>query len=440
MKTNRKIRPQPSLASLTTDEYHQLADMVCTRTYEDVRQQINKPRSQGGFDLNISVKPLQVLHARVQRLNKINAKLATAEKLTLTAYDEIHAGEHRAPEEVHNAIMDATYVLVTEHDNTPHQLLALQRLADFPERAAIRSAKEERAEESHAWKREMLDHKKEMDQHRKKMDEEKLKLSREKSEATRAASNSKLKTQNSSLEQSDHLGPYAADLEGIRERARKHFGITAEESARRAELRRKFNSGELKLPQHCGMLDAPTAPSSNGGTNWARSAELLPVLASSPTSISRDATTPTDAAPAHPNATDVATSASDPKSEISNQKSEIDEAPASETQNSELTTQNSTSAEAVAEAVERYTVTRAREHVAYQQKHTPWPYLQSPPQYITEFRHCPCGNPCPCPTHESEEFGPYPEIFWKLSPFSPDYAACLRHRNLPYRLPQEYLA
>src|SRR5687768_12222584 len=169
MKTNRKTRPQPSLASLTTDEYHQLADMVCTRTYEAVRQQVNKPRAEGGFDLNISVKPLQVLHARVQRLNKINEQLATGEKLTLTAYDEIHAGEKRAPEEIHDAIMSATYILVTEHDNTPHQLLALQRLADFPARAEIREqmatiraerleiarSKEKRAQEMHTHKIQM---------------------------------------------------------------------------------------------------------------------------------------------------------------------------------------------------------------------------------------------------------------------------------------------
>jgi hypothetical protein len=95
----------------------------------------------------------------------------------------------------------------------------------------------------------MLDHKKEMDQHRKKMDEEKLKLHREKFEATRAASNSKLGTQNSTLEQSDALGPYAADLEGIRERARKHFGITPEESARRAELRRTWKDPNAHLNQ-----------------------------------------------------------------------------------------------------------------------------------------------------------------------------------------------
>ena len=436
----KKLRFQPTFAALTEAELEQLAEAVQRETYDAVRERICKPRSEGGLDLHFtSNSPLVRLHDKKNKLDPINARLcgecSDRKKLTIAEVNTFISMEKRAPEEVHDAIIDATYALVTEQDNTPHQLLALQRLADFPERAAIRAAKEERAEESHAWKREMLDHKKEMDQHRIKMDEEKLKLSREKLEATCVASNSKLKTQNSSLEQSDHLGPYAADLEGIRERARKHFGITPEESARRAELRRKFNSGELKLPEHCSMLDAQPAPSPSAPPS------VQPAADTTESTIQLDSTSAVADAPSITSPSQISSSSSsDPKSEISNQKPEINETPASQTQNSELTTQNSASAEAVAEAVERYTVNRARENVAYQQKHTPWPYLHSPPQYITEFRHCPCGHACPCPTHESDEFGPYPDIFWKISPFSPDYAACLRERNLPYRLPNEYLA
>jgi len=51
-----------------------------------------------------------------------------------------------------------------------------------------------------------------------------------------------VKGDSDSQPQSDHLGPFASDLEGIRERARKHFGITPEESARRAELRRTWKN------------------------------------------------------------------------------------------------------------------------------------------------------------------------------------------------------
>jgi hypothetical protein len=89
--------------------------------------------------------------------------------------------------------------------------------------------------------------------------------------------------------------------------------------------------------------------------------------------------------------------------------------------------------------VDRYTVARAREYIAHNQKYTPWPHKHFPPPFITENRHCPCGHACPCPTHESKEFGPFPEAFWSFSPFSGDYADCLRERNLPYRLPTEFL-
>ena len=113
----------------------------------------------------------------------------------------------------------------------------------------------------------------------------------------------------------------------------------------------------------------------------------------------------------------------------------------------------------LAERVNAYTIRRAREYLAHNQRYTPWPYRHSPPEYITEFRHCPCGHGAlshdrsentqhselstqhleRCPIHESAEFGPFPEIFWSLSPLSGDYANILEGRNLPHRLPTEFL-
>ena len=130
----------------------------------------------------------------------------------------------------------------------------------------------------------------------------------------------------------------------------------------------------------------------------------------------------------------------------------------------------------LAERVNTYTVRRTREYLAHDQKYTPWPYRHSPPKYVTEFRHCPCGHGAPshdpslrnenenthhsspvrnahelqtvlarthqlkrCPIHESEEFGPFPEAFWSLSPLSGEYANCLEERNLPFRFPTEFL-
>jgi hypothetical protein len=87
-----------------------------------------------------------------------------------------------------------------------------------------------------------------------------------------------------------------------------------------------------------------------------------------------------------------------------------------------------------------YTVARAREYWAYRRHITGWPSNKTCPDYVTQFRHCPCGNATPCPTHEAGEFRPFPKYFWSLSPHSSDYARSLLDRGLPYREPTEFLA
>ena len=105
-------------------------------------------------------------------------------------------------------------------------------------------------------------------------------------------------------------------------------------------------------------------------------------------------------------------------------------------------TQNSAD---LAAAVDRYTTLRAREYLAYQQKRSEHPhYDPNPfPQYITQYRFCPCGQgseTSPCPIHEDENtFGRYFSYFWTLSPFGAPYAQTLRERNLPYRRPEELI-
>src|SRR5688572_23444769 len=166
----KKLRFQPTFASLTEAELEQLAADVQRETYDAVRVRICKPRSEGGLDLHFtSNSPLVRLHNKKNRLDLINAQITSGQKLTLAQLETFTAGEKRVPEEVHDAIMSATYILVTEHDNTPHQLLALQRLADFPARAELREqsaqiraerleisrSKEKRAKEMHTHKIQM---------------------------------------------------------------------------------------------------------------------------------------------------------------------------------------------------------------------------------------------------------------------------------------------
>src|SRR5688572_26630758 len=116
------MRKQRAFKDLTDQEIDQIAEWLRHDTYDAVRERIAKPRPDG-FGLTISNKPLQVLFAKTNLLDKINARITGPggehQKLTLAEFDAINAadcgpcGEHPATEEVHDAIMQATYDLAT---------------------------------------------------------------------------------------------------------------------------------------------------------------------------------------------------------------------------------------------------------------------------------------------------------------------------------------
>src|SRR5688500_11827809 len=152
----KKQRIQPSFASLSEAEFNQLAGWVDRETYSSVLERIRKPRSEGGFGLNISRGPLERLRDKKVTLDRINFRLNSGQKLSLADLEEIKAGDKAAPEEVHDVIMSATYDLAASGENSAHQLLALQRLADFPARAELRAEKAEiqRSREERALRKE----------------------------------------------------------------------------------------------------------------------------------------------------------------------------------------------------------------------------------------------------------------------------------------------
>jgi hypothetical protein len=95
--------------------------------------------------------------------------IANAERLLATDSPSAFSLQRSAlvPHDVHTAIMNATYDLVTSSDNTPTRLLALQRLAEFPARAEYRAHKDA-----------METHRKEMDAQRKHLANQRLDLAR----------------------------------------------------------------------------------------------------------------------------------------------------------------------------------------------------------------------------------------------------------------------
>ncbi|HEX7860930.1 MAG TPA: hypothetical protein VF773_11420, partial [Verrucomicrobiae bacterium] len=313
----------------------------------------------------------------------------------------------------------------------------------------------------------------------------------------------------------------------INDRVRKQFGITPEESARRAELRKTWKNPNI--PKYLRTNPQPSAdavPSTDapihisGGTT-----------SGSPTSTSRDAANETNAAPADPQppmksqtselqslSTDEISSnpdalptptlnlnpntsnasncvsgseyfaaaltstpvAADVRRLTSSSRDAANETtatpadpkplssplPAGERQGEGFRAHSNNAAPAnqnaqnnppqkqpsapaphsspithdLSATVDEYTIARMREHIAHEQKYTPWPHRHSPPTYVTQLRHCPCGNETPCPIHESKPFGPFPDFFWKITPTDPDYAAILEARNLPFRFPNEFIA
>ena len=124
---------QRSFASLTEEEINQVAEWLQHGTYDEVRDRIAKPRPEG-FGLNLkSKRPLETLWQNKNTVDRINRKLAQGEKLTVSEFNAINSGERAdLPEKIQDVIMETTYELATSGENNPTQLLALQRLADFP--------------------------------------------------------------------------------------------------------------------------------------------------------------------------------------------------------------------------------------------------------------------------------------------------------------------
>ena len=270
----RKPRIQRSFAALTEAEINQVAVWLDAETYEQVLVRVRKPRSEGGFGLDLSRSPLERLYAKKKEIDKINQRIASGQKLTLAEYDNITEGEKVPNTRVHNAIMEYALDQAENEELKPTQLLALQRVADFPERAAIR---EERLELD----RLKLEHKIDMDQHRKHIASERLELAKrsqalreqqheyrqkrdEKRDAQRSAKPADA-TNLSTTRKEDHLGPLAIDWKDVGKRVQKMFNISDEEAARRRELYKTWKRPPIDDP-----IPAPTVtnpPAANPDLN-----------------------------------------------------------------------------------------------------------------------------------------------------------------------------
>src|SRR5687768_9108843 len=215
------MRKQRAFAGLTEQEINQIAEWVKGGKYDDAIERIAKPRPEG-FGIKVSRSPLQRLWAKTARVERINARIASGQRLTLNEFDAINAGEKLdLAEEIHEAILEDTHELALSGENNPTQLLALQRLADFPERAGLRAERAELA-------REKFEHKLEMDPFRKHIAEQRLELEKR----PVALAEQKARTTPGQIKE-DQLGPPAKNWADAVRRLRKQFNMSDEDAARR---------------------------------------------------------------------------------------------------------------------------------------------------------------------------------------------------------------
>ena len=259
--------------------------------------------------------------------------------------------------------------------------------------------------------REKFAHKQEMDEFRKEIATARLDLA-----LLKADSNTGIKNQDK------RFASPARNWKDINARVREMFNISEEESARRRALRKAWREKQAALAAQA-HLDTPTQPQPD---STIAQSQTLPLTAE-PSAMPNEDCSMLNAQSNSPDKSEIPT------------PSALNPNPVHPVNPVQIPPP--VSPEGLAKAVDAYTVKRAEEYWAYRRQYSsPPPPYREHPEYVTQYRHCPCGNASPCPIHEDEEkYGRYPEWFWSRAPHSLDYARCLQDRDLPYREPKEFL-
>ena len=400
-------------------------------------------------------------HMTIARYNKRSAPRQLLEDLTNSKEAAAEISQYAA---TGDATFSGTTLEILEQqafdlasafhrDHDVEDLATLSQISTLIHKAKNTAVRERHAkvqEQKCALRHEEHDHKLEMDAFRKEIATARLDLAN-KSFAFRqqqhqdllALAQTKISAPpNSPGPQSDQQGPFAKNRHDISERVRIRIGISKEEAARRAALRKAYREAQLK-PSPAGEAPSTVPETSSDATPLS-------------TADDQSAPAPTSAIGDCPSA--IPNVSNQPSFPMTNENCSMLDAQSDSSSSSASSAQSAVnlppslssvpsvllppSPEELAKIVDAYTVRRAHEYWAYRRQWSdPYSYRKAPPEYITEFRHCPCGHACPCPIHENEEtYGRFPDSFWTRSPHSWYYADCLRDRDLPYREPKEFLA
>ncbi|MGZ8900088.1 MAG: hypothetical protein ACXW3Z_08330 [Limisphaerales bacterium] len=226
-----------TLDTLTAEQLDQLYDWLLEMPASKVVEKVAQPAPEG-FGLQTHITTLQ--RFKIRRWAELAADQLEAARAIAAAANSNNSDDVVLDTAIASTLKRQLFERASAPNATSEDLALLARYVQRNEKLKLDIERVQIARERLAQNNRRL----ELLERAQQVREKTLELRREDSEHRRAT-NSQLKTQNAKLEaQADHLGPYAADLEGIRERARKHFGITPEESARRAALRKAWMARE----------------------------------------------------------------------------------------------------------------------------------------------------------------------------------------------------
>jgi hypothetical protein len=432
----RKPQPQPSLASLSPDDKTLLADWLRKDHYPEVLQRANKPRSDGGLGLSISKKPLQTFYAKVALLDLVNSRLPNNLKLTITEFESIAANNvlltqshtrtlppppESAPpslsslpsvqkllNETHLAILETTRDLAKSGDNTPSQLLALQKLADFPARSELRVRKEERELETRDHKIQMDLHRKEMAEHRKHIADERLTI------AQRLAT---IREEELALKRSKPAGSSPTD--GFKPWSPEE--LPARQAESEARIQADPFLSQIGLPPQ----DFPDPTLSETETLTPTDPEKS-AFSLRPDFHSGEVTTLHELTASAVSPTNTPREAPDQKCQMKNdQCSMLNERSAPNNTRTSTKTPHLPETQTLEHRVNQYTL--ARYHEALHGKDSSKVGRSAAWNFRSAMQHCPCGQHLPCPEH-----GDFPPYFFELIPDDADYFQLLQKKKLPF--------
>jgi hypothetical protein len=241
---NTTLQPIPELDYRSADQKEQIHNWLAEL---GIRETIKKLHDEWGID--VTYNKLQRYRKRLREKEQLAEHLE--HEITMPEYLNLMNGRPVPYDQAGlELIQKRAFELAHQPKISASTLCTLQRVLNYKTARTLTERREARADQRLALAEKRLA----QTDRRIDLAEKALALRREESEHRRANP----KTKDSNLEKKgDQYGPVATNWEEVGERARKIFGISEEESARRAELHKTWKNPHARpgIPEEINPVD-----------------------------------------------------------------------------------------------------------------------------------------------------------------------------------------